>query len=298
MQPLTMQYAGGEAVEPLAPRFSPSGWALSSCLSVAVHATLLALFGTTTTIPNLPGPKGGSIAVRILGAPGLGGPVALAPEALPVAAAPHPIPAPPPAPVEQKVEQRKELKIKPRAEAKKAPVIARKRPAEQRAPEKPVEAAPPPLEAQTATTGAPTGETAAVAGIGGGGGGSGSSPGTGGGIGGGHGSGSGQAVQAKDSRWATRFLDELRRQLEARKRYPRSARVRREEGTVVLRVMLSSSGAVRNWEIAEASPFPALDDAALDAARSIQSLRGKGPGGTPVEVSVVVPMRFSLSSLR
>jgi TonB family protein len=62
--------------------------------------------------------------------------------------------------------------------------------------------------------------------------------------------------------------------------------------------MLSSSGTVRNWEIAEASPFPALDDAALDAARSIQALRGKGPGGAPVEVSVVVPMRFSLNSLR
>ena len=39
-------------------------------------------------------------------------------------------------------------------------------------------------------------------------------------------------------------------------------------------------------------------EAALDAARSIQALRGKGPGGAPVEVSVVVPMRFSLSSLR
>jgi protein TonB len=269
-------------------------------LSVLVHATVLALFGSTTTMPmlDLPGPKGGSIAVSILGAPGSGGPVASAPQAPPAAAAPQPIPVPPPAPVEQKVEAKKELKIRPRAEVKRAPVIKRKRSAEQRATEKPLEAAVPPPEAQTSTAGAPSGETpSAVAGIGGGGGGGGS-PGTGGGIGGGHGSGSGQIVQPKDSRWTSSFLDELRRQLEARKRYPRSARVRREEGTVVLRVVLSSSGAVRDWQIAEASPFPALDDAALDAARGIQSLRGRGPGGAPVEVSVVVPMRFSLNSLR
>jgi protein TonB len=255
------------------------------------------LFGGTTTMPEIPGPKGGSIAVSILGPPGAPGPAV--PEAQPVAAAPpQPIPVPPAPSIEQKVEQKKELKIKPRAEAKK-PVIARKRPVEKRAAEKPVEAPALVPEAQAASVGSPAGETvAALPGNGGGGGGGGGSPGTGGGFGGGHGSGSGVASPPKDSRWTSSFLNELRRQLEARKRYPRSARVRREEGTVVLRVMLSSSGTVRNWEIAEASPFPALDDAALDAARSIQSLRGKRPDGTPVEVSVVVPIRFSLNSLR
>jgi protein TonB len=297
MRLLAMEYADGMGIEPFTPRPSPTGWALSSVLSVSVHIAALFLLGATAALPVIPGPKGGSINVRLLGAPGPGGPPASAPQGPPqVVAAPEPIPVPPvaaPKPEAPKVKARVEKK-KP---APARPAIARERPKKERPPLATAEELQPRPEAQPAAQGAPpAGVASAVSGSGGPGGGGGS-PGTGGGLGGGHGSGSGQ-VARQDSRWATRLLEELRRQLEARKRYPRAARVRREEGTVVLRVRLSSSGMVSNWEIAEASPFPALDDAALEAARSIQTLRANGSESGPAEVSVVVPMRFSLSSVR
>jgi protein TonB len=94
--------------------------------------------------------------------------------------------------------------------------------------------------------------------------------------------------------WIEPLLAELRRLLEAQKRYPRIARRRGQEGTVVLRAVLTSRGEVRRWEVAEPSRHRALDEAALEAAEGIRRLGLGEPGGGDDEVTVVVPLRFSL----
>jgi periplasmic protein TonB len=105
------------------------------------------------------------------------------------------------------------------------------------------------------------------------------------------------APAARDSAaetWMEPLLAELRRLLEAHKRYPRMARRRGEEGTVVLRAVLTSRGEVRRWEIAEPSAHRTLDEAALRAAQEVRRLDAANPGSGEAEVTVVVPLRFSL----
>jgi TonB family protein len=89
------------------------------------------------------------------------------------------------------------------------------------------------------------------------------------------------------------LLAELRRQLEARKFYPRLARLRSLEGTVVLRATVSGEGRVDRWQVVTPSAHRILDEAALSTASQIRSLAA---AGLTIDrpVAVTVPLEFRL----
>lgn len=76
-------------------------------------------------------------------------------------------------------------------------------------------------------------------------------------------------------------------------RYPTESRRKKEQGTVVLRLLIGTDGRVQQVSIAESSGFERLDKAALDAARRWRwqpMLRD----GVPVEVRGLMPIPFVL----
>lgn len=77
-------------------------------------------------------------------------------------------------------------------------------------------------------------------------------------------------------------------------RYPMESRRKREEGTVVLRLLIDSEGRVADISVAESSGFTRLDQAALQAIRKWRwqpTIRN----GQPVEVRGLYSMPFKLS---
>jgi protein TonB len=76
-------------------------------------------------------------------------------------------------------------------------------------------------------------------------------------------------------------------------RYPRSARRRGQQGTVVLSVHVDASGRVTNLRLFESSGHRALDNAALDAVKKWSFEPGRR-GDMAVAMWVNVPVRFEL----
>lgn len=75
--------------------------------------------------------------------------------------------------------------------------------------------------------------------------------------------------------------------------YPREARRLRREGTVLLRVVVNTSGGVDQVEVEASSGTPALDEAACIAVARWRFEPGRR-GDTPVACRVTVPVRFRL----
>lgn len=76
--------------------------------------------------------------------------------------------------------------------------------------------------------------------------------------------------------------------------YPRSARRAGEQGTVVLRVLVSLDGAATRVELERSSGSATLDSAALDAVQRWRFVPARR-GATPVEAWVKVPVVFRLA---
>jgi protein TonB len=76
--------------------------------------------------------------------------------------------------------------------------------------------------------------------------------------------------------------------------YPRSARRAGEEGTVVLRILVSTDGAAARVELEHSSGSASLDSAALDAVQRWRFVPARR-GATPVEAWVKVPVVFRLA---
>jgi protein TonB len=76
--------------------------------------------------------------------------------------------------------------------------------------------------------------------------------------------------------------------------YPLSCKRRREEGMVLLNVVVQADGLPAAVSLAQSSGHPLLDKAALDAVRRWTFEPGLA-AGVPVSSRVVVPVRFSLS---
>jgi protein TonB len=77
--------------------------------------------------------------------------------------------------------------------------------------------------------------------------------------------------------------------------YPVRARRRGEQGTVMLRVLVGSDGAVLRAEIAQSSGYRLLDDAALEAVRERWRFVAARRDGEAVKSWVIVPIRFALT---
>lgn len=75
--------------------------------------------------------------------------------------------------------------------------------------------------------------------------------------------------------------------------YPSSSMENKEEGQVVIRLVLLPSGQIDSVAIAESSGYSALDQAALEAAEGI--VLTPGDGQAPTEpVTLRIPYRFKL----
>lgn len=75
--------------------------------------------------------------------------------------------------------------------------------------------------------------------------------------------------------------------------YPRLARLKGYEGTVLLGVEVGADGRVGALVVKESSNYPILDEAALKAVRKWLFSPAKR-GGRPVASHVLVPIRFKL----
>jgi protein TonB len=75
--------------------------------------------------------------------------------------------------------------------------------------------------------------------------------------------------------------------------YPRSARKRGNEGTVVLEVFVTPDGRVGDLKILQSSSHPQLDKSALKAVRTWLFEPGRR-GDATVAMWVRVPVRFQL----
>lgn len=84
----------------------------------------------------------------------------------------------------------------------------------------------------------------------------------------------------------------LRSHLERHKRYPRSAQLRRQEGTAHLRFRMSRAGDVLSYRLERSSSHDALDDevlAMIQRASPLPALPPEMPGAT---LEIVVPVQF------
>ena len=111
-------------------------------------------------------------------------------------------------------------------------------------------------------------------------------PGTGGGPGG-SGPGGGPPAEYAD------YLARLRQRIQESLRYPLTARRRGLSGTVRLQMTIHPDGAIASVTIVESSSHSSLDDAALEAVRSLRPL--PFPAGVPRrELYLRVPVIFQL----
>ena len=76
-------------------------------------------------------------------------------------------------------------------------------------------------------------------------------------------------------------------------RYPRMAKKRGYQGTVLVDVLVSENGRVKNLILSESCGYKILDNAALEAVKDWLFEPGK-EGDKPVEMWVQVPVRFEL----
>jgi protein TonB len=83
----------------------------------------------------------------------------------------------------------------------------------------------------------------------------------------------------------------VRMKIESRKRYPFSARRNQEEGKVVVRFTILTDGSIRGLQLAGASPYESLNEAALKAVRSASPFSKPPPklfnGPVLVEIGIV-----------
>jgi protein TonB len=90
------------------------------------------------------------------------------------------------------------------------------------------------------------------------------------------------------------YLDQLRAWLERHKEYPRSARLRQQEGTVRLRFAMDGTGAVLSYKIVESSGISVLDRAVEEMVARAQPLPARPGPRAEGPFEIVIPVRFVL----
>jgi periplasmic protein TonB len=78
--------------------------------------------------------------------------------------------------------------------------------------------------------------------------------------------------------------------------YPAVSRIRDEQGTVLVKVMISPYGTVGDVQIEKSSGFPRLDDAALKAVRGWKFVPASR-GSQAIATWVIVPVKFVLNGV-
>ena len=78
------------------------------------------------------------------------------------------------------------------------------------------------------------------------------------------------------------------------KKYPRRARVRRQEGTVLLHLVIDRDGSLREYRIKESSGYDLLDRAAIAMIERAQPLPRFPDSLDRTRIVLVVPVQFVL----
>lgn len=92
------------------------------------------------------------------------------------------------------------------------------------------------------------------------------------------------------SRWHTLVLAHLERY----KRYPRVARIRHQEGTVVVHFSIERTGTVLSTRLEKSSGFPLLDQEGLELVRRASPIPAPPPGTGRDILELVAPIQFHL----
>lgn len=90
------------------------------------------------------------------------------------------------------------------------------------------------------------------------------------------------------------YISILRSWLERHKEYPRRARLRGQEGTVLLYLMIDEEGNVLDHRIEQSAGFALLDDAVHDLVARAQPLPAAPDSFDRERLELVVPIRFFL----
>ncbi|NKD77153.1 energy transducer TonB [Haematospirillum sp. H1815] len=98
------------------------------------------------------------------------------------------------------------------------------------------------------------------------------------------------SAAAKMSLWHGQILSHLERH----KHYPRLAKARYQEGTVVIRFRIARTGDVLSVALEESSGFPLLDQEGLDLVRRASPLPPPPPGTESSVLELVSPIQFYL----
>jgi protein TonB len=77
--------------------------------------------------------------------------------------------------------------------------------------------------------------------------------------------------------------------------YPIGARLRAQQGTVILRVEVGADGSVERAEVAKSSGFDSLDQSAMETVRTRWRFVPARRDGVPVESWCEIPIRFALT---
>jgi protein TonB len=86
----------------------------------------------------------------------------------------------------------------------------------------------------------------------------------------------------------------LFRKLQQAKRYPSAARSRGEQGVVLLAFSIDRDGHVTSRHVVKGSGYTALDDEAMALVERAQPMPAFPPSMTEAQLSLTVPIRFSL----
>jgi len=249
-----------------------------------------------------PGPAGGSTKRAASGSarPAGRAPDRSAPASASSTAPPSPVaPAPPAEPVPPK--ERETATAPPEVPRQPGPAVAAVPPRET-APEVAArtEASTPALEPRVSPGSADAGSVASPSETAGGQRGAAGAETTGGGTsGGGARGGGGNVVASSGPAGGTpgaeygSYLAQMRRRLMEALRYPPPARSRGLSGTVLLDISIESSGAIADVSVTRSSSHPLLDEAALEAARSL-SPQPFPKGLAPRPLRVRLPVVFDL----
>jgi TonB family protein len=91
-----------------------------------------------------------------------------------------------------------------------------------------------------------------------------------------------------------RYLGEVVSRIHAKKRYPKEALFNEQEGVVLVLLEVSKPGTILRAELEKGCPFPLLNDAALEAVRSIQTLPPIPARHSGESLILHVPIRFRI----
>lgn len=92
-----------------------------------------------------------------------------------------------------------------------------------------------------------------------------------------------------------RYLYELKKLLEHRKRYPPMAKKMGQTGRVTLKFTLNADGSLQESEIVEKAPYESLNKAAHDLVKSISGLKPFPDEIQKTSWVITVPIEYSLN---